>query len=550
MLLSLGVSLFGRRHYIYIWFSLITIWLYALLTGMDPPIVRAVIMASIFLLAEFFGRQRSALTALTLAAAVMVGIEPHLLWQVSLQLSFLAMVGLVFISPPLRALGRKAVAWLLREGGAMSLVANSIVDAGAISLGAIIATWPLISYAFGLVSLVGLPATLLVMPALAGIIISSAVTGFLGLFLPTLAYIAGWVAWLFLSYMQVVVGVFTLLPLASLEVRLSSGLVLAYDLLLIIVWLAVRVGLRRLPAASGTGVQLQMDEGRKWVTKGLLPSLLVITILVWSAALSGPRERWQVSFLDVGQGQAILVQTLSQDILIDGGPSPQKLNLELSRQLPFWDRRIELVVLTQPHADHLAGLVSLLQRYEVAMVLETGVSYPSLLYAEWRSLLEEKGIRYIRAQAGQEIRLEKGVRMEVLNPPAELLKEKGGQVAIDDNGVVLRLSVGEVSFLLPADITEEGERELIFRRAQLRSDVLAVAHHGSQTSTSEEFLGVVRPQLAVISSAADNRYGHPSAETIARLKGRLSTDRIYLTQERGTIEMFTDGRRLWVRTAR
>jgi len=208
------------------------------------------------------------------------------------------------------------------------------------------------------------------------------------------------------------------------------------------------------------------------------------------------------------------------------------------------------VVATQPHADHLAGLVGLLERYDVGEVLEPEVPYDSLLYQEWRQILDEKGIKHTRARVGQEIRLGAGARIEVLNPQAEFLKGKDGDVEVDNNGIVLRLVIGEVSFLFTADITVEGERELIFRRALSQSDVLAVAHHGSKTSTSEGFLAVVRPRVAVISSGAGNRFGHPDNEIVERLKGSTVADRIYLTQERGTVEIFTDGRRVWVRTAR
>jgi competence protein ComEC len=307
MLLVLGAWLFGRRYYIYIWFSLATIWLYALLTGMNPPVVRAAIMASLFLLAEFSGRQRSATIALTLAAAVMVGIEPRLLWQVSFQLSFLAMLGLVLVAPPLQALGRRAVARFLGESGIAVSLAGLVVDAGAIGMGALTMTWPVISHAFGLVSLVGLPATLLVLPALAGIILSSAATGLLGIFIPALAYVAAWVDWLFLTYMQGVVSAFSRLPLASVDARLNPGLVLAYYLLLAIAWLAVRAALARFSRVAEDREQSHTLVSPKWSPKVVLPSFLAVTILVWVVALSGPREQWRVSFLDVGQGQAILM---------------------------------------------------------------------------------------------------------------------------------------------------------------------------------------------------------------------------------------------------
>jgi len=141
ILLSLGIWLFGRRRYAYIWLALGVIWLYALLTGMHPPVVRAAIMVSLFLVAELLGRQRSAFTALTFAAAIMVGISPQILWTVAFQMSFLAMAGLIFIFPPLQAVGRRAVNATLGEDGLAVRIANIATDSFSITLGAVIAVW-------------------------------------------------------------------------------------------------------------------------------------------------------------------------------------------------------------------------------------------------------------------------------------------------------------------------------------------------------------------------------------------------------------------------
>jgi len=118
---------------------------------------------------------------------------------------------------------------------------------------------------------------------------------------------------------------------------------------------------------------------------------------------------------------------------------------------------------------------------------------------------------------------------------------------IDNNGVVLRLSWGQLSFLFTADIRQEVEFELIGQRANLRSTVLKVAHHGSKTSTTSQFLASVDPEVAVISVGIDNSFGHPSLEVVERLIGRLGEDNVYRTDEDGTIELITDGERLWVK---
>lgn len=275
---------------------------------------------------------------------------------------------------------------------------------------------------------------------------------------------------------------------------------------------------------------------------------MVAAILVSFLAVTMPDNRLHVSFLDVGQGDAILIQKGNQQVIIDGGPSPQAIGLGLGRKIPFWDRTIEMVILTHPSADHATGLVEVLNRYRVKQVLYPDLDFGSGIYDEWLRLVKEKNIKYTIAQAGQQIDLGDGVIIEVLNPPEPLLT--GTDSDIDNNAAILRLSMGEVSFLLTADMMWEAEFELIYNRANLKSTVLKVSHHGSNTSTTPEFLAVVNPQLAVISVGADNKFGHPTPEVIARLEDRVDSENIYRTDEHGTIEFITDGERLWVRTER
>jgi len=552
MLLSLGILFFGRQRSIYIWLTLALTWLYAMLAGMHPPIIRAAIMGSLFLIAEFLGRQRSAIIALAFAAAVMVGIQSYLLWSVSFQLSFLAMAGLVIIYPYFQTWGRKGVASLFGAKDKIVAVGTMITDGFAATLAAILAVGPLIAYNFGIFSLVSLPATFFSLPALPFIIVTAALVAFTGLFAMLAAQILGWLSWLFLSYLVFVVQGFDALPYSSLEVAtFSTWYIWGYYVILAGVLASLNYRnqladffsmlISRIKKIAEGIPKPRIGSSMKWF---VLP-LLIVAILVWSVALTMPDDKLHVSFLDVGQGDAILIQTSNgQNIIIDGGPDPQKINLELSKKLPFWDRTIDLMVCTQPQADHVTGLVDVLQRYKVKQVLEPGVSYDLAIYQEWLRIIQDKGIEYKIARAGQEINLGDGIKMEVLNPPESLFE--GTSHDVDNNGVVLRLSWGQFSFLFTADIREEAEFELIGQRANLRSTVLKVAHHGSRTSTTSQFLAAVDPEVAVISVGADNPFGHPSPEVVERLIDKLGEDNVYRTDEDGTVELITDGERLWV----
>ena len=550
ILLSIGLWLFGRRRYLYIWLALGAIWLYALITGMQPPVVRGAIMASVFLTAELLGRQRSAITALTFAAAIMVGLEPQIIETASFQMSFLAMTGLIFIFPPLRDLGRRVVVASLGRFKAIVPAASFISDSFAVTLAAIIAVWPVIAYHFGIVSLVGPVATLLALPALPGIIILGALSGGLGLLALPVGQVIGWLAWLFLSYLLLIVSGFASLPLSHVEVASFSPILIGlyYATLAFILWLISRrqrqSALMAEPArAARSGTSKAGGFLARLPKKRLLLPLLAVVILASVVVTNLPDNKLHISFLDVGQGDAILIQRGNQQILVDGGPSPQAVTLEMGSRLPFWDRTIELVVLTHPHDDHITGLVEVLDKYRVEQVLYADSDYDSSIYSEWLRLLEEKDIKSTPARAGQKIDLG-GVVIEVLNPPKEILQ--GTESDIDNNGVVLRLVIDEVSFLLMADVMWQGELELLSQRGVPESTVLKVGHHGSDTSTTSQLLAVVNPAIAVI-SADPEAYGHPSDEVLARLEAILEPEAIYRTDLMGTIEFITDGKKLWLR---
>jgi competence protein ComEC len=550
VLLGIGLSLFGRRHYLYVWLTFGAVWLYTIITGMNPPVLRGAIMASLFLLAEALGRQRSAMVALAFAAAVMVGISPYVLGDASFQMSFLAMAGLVFIYPILQGLGRKLVSSKLGEEGVLASLANVTVDTWSATLAATIAIWPVLAYSFGFVSLVGPMATFLAMPVLPLIIVTGALAGVIGLVAVIAAQAVGWLAWIFLSYMIIVVSGLAAPSLASVEVgRIHPAVVAGYYLLLaFIIWLNSRRKKSKSPfsgAAARMKAGLNISFGLSRKMNGLIVPLLLLAVLVSYTAATLPDDDLRVSFLDVGEGDAVLIQQGSKQVLVDGGPSPQAITLALSREMPFWDRTIDLLVLTHPHQDHLAGLVDVMRRYKVERVLYPAIDYASPMYDGLFRLITEKGVKSTAARAGQRLDLGAGAWLEVLNPPEALLS--GTESDIDNNSVVLRLSDGAVSFILTGDIMREAEWDLIRGRAAIASTVIKVAHHGSDTSTSPEFLAVAGPRAAVVSCGAGNKFGHPFAAVLNRLEGKVGAGNIFRTDKQGTIDFTTDGKRLWVK---
>lgn len=549
MVVSLGIWLMGRRRYLYIWLALGAIWVYATLTGMRPPIVRAAIMASLFLTADLVGRQRSAITALAFAAAIMVGLNPRILWSASFQMSFMAMVGLILLAPLFQAGARKLVNAVWSEDKPGAAIANFAADSFGVTLGALVGVGPLIAYYFGIVSFVAPIATFLTLPALPGIIVTGVSAGGLGLLTPPTSWAIGWLAWSLLSYVLEVVKAFAAIPLSYREIAPVNPTLLwgYYATLATALWLNSHRWQASTPLTlARSGVNRMTNTVTRLPKKWVVPLLLVTAILVSLAVATMPDNKLHISFLNVGQGDAILIQRGRQQVLVDGGPSPQAITMELGKKMPFWDRTIELVILTHPSADHVTGLIEVMNRYQVRQVLYPDLDFNSDVYHQWLKSVEEKYIKYSTAQAGQRIDLGDGAVIEVLNPATPLLS--GTESDLDNNGVVLRIVMGKVSFLLTADTMWEAEFELVAHRADLNSTVLKVAHHGSNTSTTPQFLAVVDPQLAVISVGEDNRYGHPTPEVMTRLEQKVGSENIYRTDKQGTIEFITDGERLWVKT--
>ncbi len=552
--------LFGRGRGREVFVALLLlVWGYALLTGLAPPVMRAAIMGSIFLWATYLGRQRSALPALAAAAAVMVLIDPGSLDEVSFQLSFLAMAGLILLAPWFRVSGRALVSKFLPSEGTAAGLGVLAIDATAISLAAILATLPVIAFNFQQVALVGLPATLAILPVLPFILGTSLLVGFAGLVSSALAQGLGWAAWPWLTYMAGAVELFAWAPSLSVDAGpASTYLVWAYyGVAAALLWLLNRKRgrwvsrLGDLDSAWPDVPHSVSGSGGAW---RFAPLLLVIPVILFvSVGLSQPSDRLRVTFLDVGQGDAILVQSPSQKtVLIDGGPSPAVLALEIGQRLPPWERELDLVMLTHPDRDHLAGLLELITRYDVGLVVQCGLDCATegnlSGYRSWRTVLDREGIGVIEAERDQIIDLKDGARILVLHPPPNPLS--GTESDGNNNSVVLLLSYGDVAFLLPGDIEAFAERFLVRYSDDLSATVLKVPHHGSRTSTTAEFLAAVDPLFAVISAGADNPFGHPHPQTLATLREQLSDAQILLTSEHGSIRFETDGSSLWLSNER
>ncbi len=277
------------------------------------------------------------------------------------------------------------------------------------------------------------------------------------------------------------------------------------------------------------------------VIGGLLVIFFVLITVIWWQGRDD--SELVVTFVDIGQGDCILIQTPSDNtILIDGGPDSGVLS-KIGRALPFYYHTIDLIILTHAHSDHVAGLVDILKRYEVQSVVYSAINYSSPDYLEWQSLVQEKQIQSLFPIAGQMFQFGE-VTLEVLFP----LEDLSGDPPKDLNAmsVVARLEYQDTSFLLTGDATNEVEEQLLrtYQASSLASDVLKVGHHGSKYSSSLEFLQAVSPEMAVIQVGEGNSFDHPHRLVLQRLDGLGIS--VFRNDLEGDIEMKSDGSKVWV----
>ncbi len=269
---------------------------------------------------------------------------------------------------------------------------------------------------------------------------------------------------------------------------------------------------------------------KKSLTFLIFVFLILVNIFSWIVTydLNKPRD-FEVVFFDVGQGDSALIKThLGHYILIDGGETSIIVE-KLSKEIPFWRKEIDLIILTHAHADHLGGLIDVMENYHVENVLWNGVEAETALFSKWERMLKDGDYDIKISQSGQKIK-SKDFVLNVLYPFEKIENETFNDLNL--SSIVLRASYSDNSFLFMGDAYESMEMDLIkmedfckdkkqeikCRGMVLNSDVLKVGHHGSRTSTSDDFLKRVKPLIAVISAGKDNRFNHPHIETLEVLE--------------------------------
>ncbi|MCD4705370.1 MBL fold metallo-hydrolase [bacterium] len=271
----------------------------------------------------------------------------------------------------------------------------------------------------------------------------------------------------------------------------------------------------------------------------ILISILIIVLLSFYYIYEDSSNFLRVCFFDVGQGDSILIKSpKGKNILIDGGPSADLIQ-KLGNKHSYQNHQIDILILTHAHADHYFGLIEVIKRYNIKLVLWSGIDAHNSSYLHFKKLIENLNTKI--AILGQEYLIEKNLKIKILYP-LHYLEE--GDTDLNNTSISLILSHQNIDFFLAGDLTCEGEEEIIKQNINIKSEIFKANHHGSRWSNCNYFLDKVKPELAIIQSGIDNSFGHPHQETLDRLEER--NIEILRNDELGNIWIYSDGGKYWI----
>ena len=498
---------------------------YALATGAQVPVVRAVQMGTVLLLGRVLRREGDIYNTLGLAALVILVIWPESPWSLSFQLSFGATWAIVALHGPLVSLF--PAAWQRAD----SRIGRWIVSPLCASLAAQLGTGPLIAYSFQQLALGAVVANIVVVPLLAvavGLGLLAALTGWI---LPWVATVFNAANYLVLVGLIELVSWWASLPFASVAVP--------------------RPGMLFVSVAAALCFLGPLLCHRVWARKAAIFAVLIwLNVAVWTYALR-PRDL-EIVFLDVGQGDAAFVRFPNgKTMVVDGGKRNEYFDCGEQVLLPFLRymgvRRVDVVVASHSHNDHIGGLVALLEQMEVGYFLDSGQVYDSWTAQRLQELIDERNVRYYRVAAGDSLAGLGGVAGLVLHPTAAFVDADGNTpFGLNSGSVVFSLQHGAVRVLFTGDVEQETDPVILAWGARLQAQLLKVAHHGSRTSSQPLFIETVAPAVAVMSLGEGNKFKHPAPEVVIRYAAHGA--RVLRTDHTGAVQVRIDGTRMVVQT--
>ena len=521
-------GIFRRRRRSAVLGSIFFVVIYAIFVGAGPSIMRAAWMSSLLVIGRHLKRNCYVPASLAFATLALSIADPNVLLDVGFQLSFFAVLGLGLFADPLSRVFR---AWLDKRFSAPA--ANNIHtflnEPLIVSIVAQISTLPLIILYFGRVSLVALPVNLLIMPIQPLLLIAGLTAAAVFPFLPAIGTVIYWMTMVFLSWTITIVRRFAQLDFADFDLNLDERWIQAFYLLMI-GGAIVRASRPSFWIWMASLIRRQMVI----VTTALTASLILVLMLAMRFSFSDGHLR--VWLLDVGHSNAALLQTPSgAQILVDGGRFPSRLLTSIGDRLPFYDRSIEILVITHPDESDIAALQAVLHRYAVGVALLNGQPNETETFLQIERELADS--KTVEVRAGYTIELDDGVFIEVLHPQSQpSITDK-----LNDQVIVLRVAYGDFALLLTSDLSRRGQRLMLENNIHPLANIMQIPQHGASHALESEFLDLVQPQIALLQSDAANRRRDPDPVTLA-----LFDVPVFRTDEGGVIHLKSDGRQVWV----
>ncbi len=516
---AIFIAVFGRL--LGRWRSLPAAWLgiafYAVLAGASAGVVRAAIMGSFSIFALRIGRRSSGLNTLAFVAVVMALFDPHVLWDISFQLSFMATLGLILYADPLKK-GFISLASSRFSQETVNNLAGPVSEYLLFTLAAQLTTLPLIIYYFRQTSLVSLLANPLILPAQPPLMLLGGLATLLGMVSQMLGQVSAVFAWPWLAYTIRVVELLAQVRNATFVTGPTSlWVVVGFYLLLF----ACTLWHSQLKSLIGRISGPHIYRLGWWLNLGL--ALLVA--VAWQQVFALPDGRLHLTVFDVGSGDALLIQTpTGRNVLIDGGLSPNALADAIGRRLPFGNRVMDYLVVAAVGEQQVAALPHGLDRFQVKNVLWAGPQAGNYSSRELQKRLAEEQIPMISAQKGHVLELGNGARLEVLN--------------VSRHGAILLLEWQSFRLLMPVGLDFESMQELLHDSTHsLGVTALLLAEGGYAPLNPPEWLAHWNPQVVLLSVAAGDQEGLPHPETLAALQDLP----VLRTDHNGWIHLSTDG---------
>ncbi len=502
---------------------------YTVFTGANAAVIRAALMSGVLIIGQNIGRKTYVPTSLAFVALLMTIITPNTLWDVSFQLSFFATLGLALFADPLQQRFNALLSRLFPRSTART-ISGFLSEPLVVTIAAQITTLPLTVFYFSRLSSVALLVNLLIVPVQAYLLIVGGLAVIIAFASPMLAQVLFWVDMTLLSWTISIVRRFADLSFAERDFFINADWVYGY-LGFIGLWATLHA------AQPGWWFNLSKLIRSRFIISSTLFAGFAVILLMIGIFRSRPDGHLHIHFLDVGHSNGVFIITPGgAQILVDGGRFPSRLLTQLGDHIPFNDREIELLVITQPDEFDTSALTAVLDRYEVAAVLTNGQPNLSRVNQKLNTQLEGRDV--LAVTAGYTVNLSDGTRLEVLHP------QTTPRITDDLNDVslVLRLSYGDVSVLITGDLSADAQVQLLDGGYWPGASVLQLPQHGAARSIDQAFLEEVQAQTIIIQADEANTRGDPDPDILATLPDVP----LFRTDEGGSIHLWTDGSRLWV----